>query len=166
VPRPILNIDDLQFFTMSHGDRFEARVALIAPRLGAQKLGYNVTIIPPGKRAFPFHNHRANEEMFFILEGEGELRLGAEKHPIRRGDVIACPPAGPESAHQMINTSETVELKVLSVSTKQSPDLVEYPDSGKFGVVAELGPDAEGKPRLFRFVGREGEGLDYWEGNE
>ncbi len=32
--------------------------------------------------------------MFLILEGEGELRFGEERHPIRKHDVIACPPAG------------------------------------------------------------------------
>ncbi|MRG93820.1 cupin domain-containing protein [Polyangium spumosum] len=151
---------------MGHGERFASRVALIAPKVGAQKLGYNVTIIPPGKRAFPLHNHHVNEEMFFVLEGEGELRLRDERHPIRRGDVIACPPGGPESAHQIINTSDSVELKLFAVSTKMMPEVVDYPDSGRFGVLAELGTDAEGKPRTFRYIGREKESLDYWEGNE
>lgn len=166
MPRHILNIDELEYFPMGHGERFASRVALIAPKVGAQKLGYNVTIIPPGKRAFPLHNHHVNEEMFFVLEGEGELRLRDERHPIRRGDVIACPPGGPESAHQIINTSDSVELKLFAVSTKMTPEVVDYPDSGKFGILAELGTDAEGKPRTLRYIGREKESLDYWEGNE
>lgn len=166
MPRPILNLDELQYFPMGHGERFACRVSLVGQQIGAQKLGYNVTILPPGKRAFPFHAHRVNEEMFFVLEGEGEMRLGAERHPIRRGDMIACPPSGPESAHQFINTSETDELKVLSVSTRMTPEFVEYPDAGNFGIVAELGPDADGKSRTFRYVGRDGESRDYWEGNE
>jgi len=38
-----------------------ARLAMIGPKIGAQKLGYNITSLPPGKRAFPLHNHRVNE---------------------------------------------------------------------------------------------------------
>jgi uncharacterized cupin superfamily protein len=171
--RQIINIDELEYRPWGHGhgrpgettpgEGYEARLGDIARRLGAQKLGYNLTLLPPGKRAFPFHAHRVNEEMFFILEGEGEIRIGAARYPIRTGDVIACPAGGPETAHQIINTSTTAELKYLAVSTRHSPEIAEYPDSGKFAIFAEL-PTAADKPQYFRFVGRSGESLDYWEG--
>ncbi len=119
--------------------------------------------MPPGKRAFPFHNHHVNEEMFFIIVGEGEVRIGDAIYPIRPGDVIACPTGGRETAHQIINTG-SVELKYLSVSTKLSPDIGEYPDSNKFGVFSEYATDADGKPRVLRFVGRESLSVDYWDG--
>jgi len=144
-------------------ERFDARMGFIGTRLGAQKLGYNITAVPPGKRAFPFHNHQVNEEMFFVLEGAGEIRIGDEKFPLRAGDVIACPAGGKETAHQIINTG-TVELKYLGVSTRLSPDIAEYPDSDKFGVLAEYAPGADGRPRGFRFVGRDTLNVDYWEG--
>ena len=144
-------------------ERYDARMGLLASRLGAQKLGYNITAIPPGKRAFPFHNHRFNEEMFFILEGAGEVRIGDTSHPVRAGDVVACPAGDAETAHQFINTG-MVELKYLAVSTKLSPEIAEYPDSGKFGILAEYPPAADGKPQGFRFVGREALNVDYWEG--
>ena len=168
--RPIINIADVElqarpaaFAAMgAAASRFDARMGFIASRLGAQKLGYNVTAVPPGKRAFPFHNHRVNEEMFFIIEGAGEIRIGDDVHPIRAGDVIACPPGGRETAHQIVNTG-TAELKYLAVSTKLSPDIAEYPDSGKFGVLAEFTSDA-GKPHTFRFVGRESINVNYWDG--
>ena len=144
-------------------ERFDARMGFIGTRLGAQKLGYNITAVPPGKRAFPFHNHQVNEEMFFVLEGTGEIRIGDDNYPLRAGDVIACPAGGQETAHQIINTG-TVELKYLGISTKLSPDIAEYPDSDKFGVLAEYAPGADGKPRGFRFVGRDALNVDYWEG--
>jgi uncharacterized cupin superfamily protein len=124
----------------------------VSADLGAQKLGYNVTAVPPGKRAFPFHAHRVNEEMFFVLEGSGEVRMGATRHPIKKGDFIACPAGGPETAHQIINTG-TTELRYLAVSTKMSPELVEYPDSKKMGVAAD------GTRVLFRPDGSVG----YWD---
>lgn len=130
-----------------------ATLAFVGPLVGAQKLGYNVTVVPPGKRAFPFHNHRVNEEMFFILEGEGEVRIGAETFKIKKGDFIANPAGGAESAHQIVNTSEK-ELKYLAVSTRLSPEIADYPDTKKFGILAEN----------FRFVGRESDSLGYFDG--
>jgi uncharacterized cupin superfamily protein len=172
MPRPILNIDDVQFRDWGHNagwpvgmnapEHYHARLGDIGRRLGAQKLGYNLTVVAPGKRAFPMHNHRANEEMFFILAGRGELRIGEECYPIRAGDVISCPPGGPETAHQIINTSDG-ELKYLAVSTRITPEIAEYPESKKFGVFGEfIGSD--GKPQVFRFVGREQLNVDYWDG--
>lgn len=163
--KPILNIGEVELSGgPGHGERFASRMGMIGNRIGAQKLGYNLTVVPPGKRAFPFHVHRINEEMFFVIEGSGEVRIGPDTYPIRQGDVIACPPGGPSHAHQIINTG-TVELKYLAVSTKLSAEVVEYPDSGKFGVMAEY-PSDSGKPERFRYVGRPDGGLDYWEGEE
>ncbi len=138
-----------------------AKMAPIAPLLGARKLGYNLTLVPPGKRAFPFHSHRVNEEMFFVLEGSGVVRIGDDTFPIRQGDVVACPPGGPETAHQIINTSDA-ELRYLAVSTKQTPEIAEYPDSGKFGVLAQFESAGE-QPQVFRYLGRADGSLGYFD---
>jgi uncharacterized cupin superfamily protein len=168
--KPIINLADVELLprppafavTGPAAERYDARMGLVGARIGAQKLGYNITAVPPGKRAFPFHSHRANEEMFFILQGTGELRIGSDTHAIRPGDFIACPPGGSESAHQIINTGSE-ELRYLAVSTRITPELCEYPDSGKFGVIAEF-TNADGRPDAFRYVGREDLAADYWEG--
>jgi uncharacterized cupin superfamily protein len=161
MPKPIINLADVELQprptqfapTGTAAQRFEARVGQIAPKIGAKKLGYNLTAVPPGKRAYPFHNHRSNEEMFYILEGRGEVRIGADTFPIRAGDFIACPPGGPELAHQIVNTA-TGELKYLAVSTMQYPEVCEYPDSGKIGVLADS----------IRYVNRADSQVGYWEG--
>jgi len=167
---PIINVDQIELPPRPTqyappGDaaqRFDSRMGEVAPRIGARKLGYNITAVPVGKRAFPLHNHHVNEEMFFILEGSGEVRIGNTSHPIRKGDFIACPAGGPETAHQIINTGD-VELKYLAVSTMQYPEICDYPDSGKF-LVAEGQRDASGKAQGFRYIGRSGTSVDYWEG--
>jgi len=169
--KPIINIADVELEPRppafapsgSAAERFDAKMGFIGPRIGAQKLGYNITAVPPGKRPFPFHNHRVNEEMVFVLQGAGEIRIGENTYPIRAGDVIACPAGGKETAHQIVN-SGAEELRYLAVSTKLSPEIVEYPDSGKFGILAELPAGSDGKPQRFVFVGRESGSLDYWEG--
>jgi uncharacterized cupin superfamily protein len=168
--KPIINIADVApearppvfAATGPAAERFDAKMAAIGPRIGARKLGYNITAVPPGKSAFPFHNHHVNEVMVFVLQGSGAIRIGAERHPLRSGDVVALPPGGPETAHEIINTGDE-ELRSLAVSTKLSPEFCEYPDSGKFGVFAML-PSGNETPRIVRFVGRENQSLDYWEG--
>jgi hypothetical protein len=52
--RPAVNLSELTFHSFGNGDRYEVQMAEIAPLIGAQKLGYNLTVVPPGKRAFPF----------------------------------------------------------------------------------------------------------------
>jgi uncharacterized cupin superfamily protein len=165
--RPILNIADVdpQPLPMQApgalADKYESKMGPIGARIGARKLGYNLTIVPPGKRAFPRHNHHVNEEMFFVLVGSGEVRIGERTFAIKQGDVVACPPGGPESAHQIVNTGAS-EMRYLAVSTKLSPEIAEYPDSGKFGVLGELATD--GAPRMVRYLGRLGDSLEYWDG--
>lgn len=165
---PIVNISDVELQTMPQhflpsgaaAEKFSMRAAYVSRQLGARKLGYNITVVPSGKCAFPLHNHQVNEEMFFVLEGEGELRVGDETFAIKRGDFIACPPGGKSSAHQIKNTGD-VELKYLAVSTMETPELVDYPDSGKFGVYSR---SAEKEGGAFRYLGRKENSLNYWEG--
>lgn len=134
---PMLNIDDAPVTrTLSHGDTFDVKMAPLAEVLGARQIGANVTRVPPGKAAFPFHHHYANEEHFLILRGHGTLRAGSSVHPVRPGDYIVNPAGGPDHAHQLINTG-TEELVYLALSTMQTPEVVGYPDSGKIGVRPE-----------------------------
>ena len=149
----VVNVDDLNLTHFAKGDKFEGRSARIGPLLGAKDLGYSYDIVPPGKRSCPFHSHRAEEEMFFIVRGEGTLRYGSETRRIRAGDVICCPTGGPDTAHQIVNDSDA-DLAYLSVSTMHPVEVCEYPDSNKIGT---YGGD-------LRHMVRPGEKLDYWDG--
>jgi uncharacterized cupin superfamily protein len=162
---PIVNLDAIRFErNLEHGERFGAVVAPVGTHVGARKLGYNVTRVAPGKRAFPFHSHHVGEEMFFILEGHGLLRFGATEHAVRKGDFVACPPGGAEVAHQFVNTGEA-DLLYIAVSSRHDADVWEYPDSGKFGAIAgvDLGTWPPQATFPSRYV-RDGAGVDYWEG--
>lgn len=155
--RPIINLDELELVSHEHG-RFQGQYGPISEKIGARKLGYNLTICPPGKTVFPFHNHHVNEEMFLILEGEGILRFGDERYPVRKHDVIACPPGKRDVAHQLINTG-TTDLKYLALSTMEGHEVCEYPDSNKIGI--RIGADME-KPTL-RALFRAEQSVDYWD---
>jgi uncharacterized cupin superfamily protein len=128
----VVNIDTLALEHYSKGDAFESRSARMGPLVGAKDLGYSYDIVPPGKRSCPFHSHRGEEEMFFIVRGEGLLRYGDETRRIRAGDVIGCPTGGPETAHQIVNDSDA-DLAYLSISTRMPAEVCEYPDSKKVG---------------------------------
>ncbi|TDQ83088.1 putative cupin superfamily protein [Dongia mobilis] len=134
MPKPIMNLADAVFDDVEENGIYTSSRAQIAAHIGARDLGYNLTVVPPGKVQCPFHSHRGEEEMFLILEGEGELRFGDQRYPIRAFDVIACPTGGPEVAHQIVNTGK-VTMRYLAVSTIKNIDVCEYPDSGKFSVV-------------------------------
>jgi uncharacterized cupin superfamily protein len=149
----VVNLEDLPLEHFRQGERFESRCARIGPLLGARQLGYSYDIVPAGKRSCPFHSHRGEEEMFFIVKGTGTLRFGSESRPIRAGDVICCPTGGPETAHQIINDSKS-DLQYLSISTRMPVDVCEYPDSNKIGAYGgEL-----------RHLTTAGETVDYWKG--
>ena len=129
---------------------------------GLVKCGVNFIRVPPGKESFVHHVHLVDEEWMYVLSGRGELRIGDERFAVRSGDVIACPPGGPETAHQLRNTGSG-PLKVLSVSTFETADIIDYPDSNKtaYGVLS-TGPD--GKPQLKRGITLNENQPGYWDG--
>ena len=152
-PKPVMNVANVVLQEQRHGERFVVKKGRMGPSLGLTKLGCALHVVPPGKRAYPFHSHRVQEEMFYVIEGTGEVRIGSETFPIRAGDILACPTGGPETAHQIVNTGKT-ELRYLAVSTKEGTEICEYPDTGK---IAGFG---EG----LRFVTRGDQQVGYWEG--
>lgn len=155
--KPIMNLDQVEFDDVEENGFYTSSRGQISDHIGAKQLGYNLTVLPPGKAQCPFHSHRGEEEMFFILEGQGELRFGDKVYPLRRHDVIACPTGGPEVAHQIINTG-TTEMRYLSLSTRVDIEVCEYPDSQKILVAA--GPHGE---RGLRKVMRAENTVDYYD---
>ena len=147
----IVNLDELKLEHFAKGDKFECNAVRIGALLGAKNLGYSYDVVPPGKRSCPFHSHRGEEEMFFIVKGRGTLRYGDETRPVRAGDVICCPTGGPETAHQIVNDSDA-ELAYLSVSTMLPAEGCEYPDSKKIGAFGGG----------VRHMTRAGQAVDYW----
>ena len=160
----ILNIENLEYQDWGHGEKYQARIAWVGLVMGSEKLGFNVTELPPGKRAFPCHSHATNEELFFILAGKGEVRIGEETHSIRQGDFINFPP-DLGTPHQIINSSDSA-LRYLSVSTMIVPEVSEYPDSGKYGVFAGMPTGKPPNADTVRKIYRIDSDVDYWDGED
>jgi uncharacterized cupin superfamily protein len=163
VTRPVVNIADVPLRDGGNGAQFAAKLGRIGGMVGASKLGCQLHIVPAGKKAFPRHAHHANEEMFYVVSGEGAFRLGDETYPIRTGDVLSAPAGDASTAHQIVNTG-SVELRYLGFSTRLDPDVVEYPDSQKFSVASMVPPDKGLKAAKLFYMGRRADSLDYFDG--
>ena len=153
----IRNIDELPKEREARAPLYDTLCGRLATGTAARALGISIDIVAPGMRACPYHLHHLQEEAFVVLEGQGALRVAGEMLELKAGDV-AFLPAGPDYPHQIVNTSDA-PLKYLSIGTTARPEIVEYPDSGKY--LAMTGP--AGKPHFAR-MSRLDEDLDYWAG--
>jgi len=72
---------------------------------GSAQLSFGAAEIDPGKE-IPIHRHKIGdryvEEGFFVLDGEGEVRVGDQSSPIRAGSFCVMSPA--EGFHSIRNT--------------------------------------------------------------
>ena len=164
----VVNLADVPLKDSGNGKSFQARIGRIGPMLGLTGLGCTLTVVAPGKRAYPFHRHHVSSELFFILSGSGfilsgsgEVRLDGRVMPLRPGDLIANP-AGAE-AHQIVNTGRD-ELRYLAISEIGSVDIIDYPDSGKMGAAAGV-KNGDLSTATYKAFGRVTP-ADYFDGEE
>jgi len=117
---------------------------------GSVRTGMKLVSVEPGKLGVAPHCHSAEEEIFVVLDGSGELVLGEDEHEVRAGHVIARPP-GTGVAHTM--RAGLDGLTYLAYGTRVPNDVCFYPRSGKV---------------YFQGVGVIGriEQLDYWDGED
>jgi uncharacterized cupin superfamily protein len=152
--KPIVNLSETPVKTGGNGNAFDFKQCRIGAAIGLKKLGCSLYVVPPGKKAFPYHAHSLMEEMCVILEGSGTLRQDGQEYPIRDGDVIASPVG---KAHQIINTSGN-DLRYLVISNNEPAEVVFYPDSDKVGAIS-----GAFEKSLWHFT-RRGAATDYYDG--
>ena len=145
--KTVINIDDVPLVDRGNGKKFAVKWGRVGPLVGLNGLGCAVHIVPPGKKAFPFHRHHVQDELFFVVSGEGEYRSA---------------PAGTQ-AHQLINT-DSDDLRYLGISTVGGVDVVDYPDSTKIAVAVGV-KNADFKTVIYVFLGRIAP-ADYYDGED
>jgi uncharacterized cupin superfamily protein len=148
--KTVINIDDVPLQDRGNGKQFAVKWGRAGPLLGLTGLGCAVHVVPPGKKAFPFHRHHVMDELFFVISGQGQYRWGDETFSLRAGDLVGAP-AGTK-AHQIINTGSE-DLRYLGISTMGSVDFVDYPDSKKIAVAAGI-KNADFRTATYAGVGR------------
>ena len=98
-------IADLEDITGRHypaGRHTQNLVGGLSPIQAAGFCMGHVTLDPSGGQV-PWHNHE-QEEIYFIVEGDGEMCLGDECRQVRTGQAVYVPSM---VFHQLTNTGET-----------------------------------------------------------
>jgi len=102
----IRNITAVRAFTTKDGSEIRELLAHRNSVIAHQSLAE--ARLPPGAATTP-HRHEQTEEIYYILEGSGQMRVGDSLAAVGPGDAIAIPPG---SSHQITNTGSSV-LKFL-----------------------------------------------------
>jgi uncharacterized cupin superfamily protein len=158
----LIGHQEVEWSEQYHGENFGYRRKSLGSAAGGQKLGCSLYEVPPGRRAWPYHYHLANEEAIYVLEGSGTLRIGGDEIRVSAGDYVALP-ARSEGAHQLINSSEAA-LRYLCFSTMVEPDVMVYPDSGKVGIFGGAAPGGPKEERTFSKFLRGDAEVGYYDG--
>ena len=79
---------------------------LVMDRSEATSSEVFIVVLAPGE-APPLHQHDDTEQIFYVLEGEGQLEIGpeAEPFPVEPGDIVRIPPKTPHRIHCLGQTS-------------------------------------------------------------
>jgi uncharacterized cupin superfamily protein len=84
--------------------------------------------IPPGKSACPYHSHSAQWEFYHVISGRGVVRHQEGTTLIEAGDAFIFQPGEP---HQLTN-SGSEDLVLYVVADNPIGESCHYPDSGKW----------------------------------
>lgn len=153
-PKGPMPIESVPWTEFSQGARFATRYRVLSDtRNDGRKIGVSYEELPPGKQSCPFHYHMKEEEHIVALEGEATLRLGDERYTLRAGDYVGFP-AGERLGHCLINETDK-PFRYIMIGDNDPHEVCVYPDSHKIQVRS-----------LDRAIIRDGERLDYWDGEE
>ena len=157
------NLADLDWVAMEHGSKFKNERKVLTPIAESYipKVGCSAFRLEPGQRAFPLHEHLANDEAILITKGSGILQYADEQIRVTEGDYLHLPAAS-GCAHHMINDSHA-PLEYLCISSLVLPEIVLYPESEKLGAISYIAPSEPGeRNRMVSFLKHEP--VEYWHG--
>jgi quercetin dioxygenase-like cupin family protein len=98
-------------------------------------LGGSIWELQPGQPEYVYHFHYGSDELLIVLRGTPKLRTSDGERTLREGDVVPLP-RGPEGARAISNPSDAV-VRILMLSSNADPDVAEYPETGKIGVITD-----------------------------
>src|SRR5438045_1109562 len=117
----VLNMREARWFHRGHG--FEAGVEA---RGGFPQIGISLVVLAPGEPMAMYH-WETDQEDFLVLSGEALLVVEGEERPLRRWDLVHCPPG---TKHVVIGAGDGPCL-VLAAGAR---DLSTGPDWGGYTV--------------------------------
>jgi mannose-6-phosphate isomerase-like protein (cupin superfamily) len=97
----IRNLDSVESFTTKDGSEIRELLAHRNSAIRNQSLAE--ARLPVDMSTTPHYHPRA-EEIYYILSGRGQMRIGAETAAVGPGDAIAIPPG---LVHQIANSGQS-----------------------------------------------------------
>jgi len=120
----VVNIADTEAFTTKDGSEIRELLAHRNSCICNQSLAE--ARLPPGGSTAP-HHHPKTEEIYYILEGEGRMKIGGETKDVSVGDAIAIPPG---AVHTITNTGPaTLKFLCCCAPGYEHEDTVMEPES-------------------------------------
>ena len=113
---------------------------VIYPETGfeARTLCFGIVEVDPGHHS-PLHQHNC-EELYYVLQGEGEIEYDGERFPIKAGDSTL---QHPEKPHRVFNNgTETIRLVVVA-GIMLVPLLASWPTPTPYTVHEPAGTEAD-----------------------
>lgn len=98
----VADLKEIAGRTYPAGRRTQNLVGGASPIQASQFAMGNVTLEPHGGQV-PWHNQE-QEEIYFVVEGTGEMCLGEERREVHGGQAVYIPPS---VFHQLTNVGDT-----------------------------------------------------------
>ncbi len=100
----------------------------LGDQTGLRNLGFHLIEVSPGDDSTEFHMHYFEEECVYVLDGQGESKIGDTTSSVGPGDFIGYRAGG--LPHRLTNTG-TGTLRCIVVGQRLSNDVGDYPDKQK-----------------------------------
>jgi mannose-6-phosphate isomerase-like protein (cupin superfamily) len=101
----------------AHGGTAVKRVLIRQGEAASDLIYMNDAYVEPGETV-PAHEHTDMEEVFYVLSGQGEMRVGSEVAPVGARDRVIVPP---RTAHVLTN-SGTARLRLVTFGVRVRGD--------------------------------------------
>jgi mannose-6-phosphate isomerase-like protein (cupin superfamily) len=97
---------------------------LVDAGIGARQVDLHLNTINPDTPPGPYHLHQNVENVYYILSGQGCIRIDGADHIVEPGQAIFIPKGVPHSAHNV----GPEPLRLLEIYAPVDVDFVEVDD--------------------------------------
>jgi uncharacterized cupin superfamily protein len=113
----IVNLQDVEARDVAEGDiRFSRR--MLAAAAGARRIGTSHYVVAPGARQMPVHVHGDEEEIFFVVSGDGLSWQRGSGCAVGPGDAVVHRPGG--DPHTFLAGDRGLELLAFASGSDTS----------------------------------------------
>src|SRR5262245_36492127 len=109
--RMVVHVDDVEPRVIE-GEQLRGTRWRLGAAAGAARVGLSRYRIAAGERAMPVHVHTDNEQLFYVLDGEGLSWQDGRTYAVRAGDCILHRPEA--DAHTIVGAGTGLDVLAFS----------------------------------------------------